>query len=90
MFELIDDYTRYTWTLFIASKDDAFEAFCSLMRKLQNKYEKQLITIRSDHGTEFENSKFSQYCDVYGVDQNFSAPKTLQQFGVVERKNSYL
>ena len=59
VFVLVDDYTRYTWTLFLASKDDAFEVFCSLMRKIQRKYGKQLKAIRSDHGTEFENSKFA-------------------------------
>ena len=59
VFVLVDDYTRYTWTLFLAAKDDAFEVFCSLMRKIQRKYGKQLKAIRSDHGTEFENSKFA-------------------------------
>jgi len=90
VFVLVDDYSRYTWTLFLASKDDAFEAFCSLIRKLQNKFEKQLLSIRSDHGTEFENLKFAHYCDVHGVDHNFSAPRTPQQNGVVERKNRTL
>ena len=59
VFVLVDDYTRYTWTLFLAAKDDAFEDFCSLMRKIQRKYGKQLKAIRPDHGTEFENSKFA-------------------------------
>ena len=91
MFVLVDDYHRYTWTLFLAAKDDAFEVFCSLMRKYsKKKYWKQLKAIRSDHGTEFENSKFSQYCDYHGVDHNFSAPRTPQQNGVVERKNRTL
>jgi len=85
MFVLVDDYTRYTWLLFLASKDDAFVAFCSLMRKIQTKFGKQLMAIRSDHGTEFENLKFAHYCDSHRVDHNFSAPRTPQQNGVVER-----
>ena len=56
----------------------------------KKKYWKQLKAIRSDHGTEFENSKFAQYCDYHGVDHNFSAPRTPQQNGVVERKNRTL
>ena len=88
MFVLVDDYTRYIWTLFLAAKDDAFEAFCSLMRKLQTKSGKQLKAIRSDHRTEFENAKFSQYYDSsYGVEHKFSSPKTPQQNSMVERKN---
>lgn len=58
VFVLVDDYTRYTCTLFLTSKDDAFEVFCSLIRRLQKKFEKQLMTIKSDHGTQFENSIF--------------------------------
>ncbi|XP_070026701.1 intracellular protein transport protein USO1-like [Nicotiana sylvestris] len=50
----------------------------------------QLASIRSDHGTEFENAKFAEYCDENGVDHNFSAPRTPQQNGVVERKNRTL
>ena len=43
--------------------------------------------MRSDHGTEFENS---DYYNEHGVEHNFSAPRTLQQNGVVERKNRTL
>ncbi|XP_021759157.1 uncharacterized protein LOC110724067 [Chenopodium quinoa] len=50
----------------------------------------QLIHLRSDHGTEFENSKFDEFCTEYGIDHNFSAPRTPQQNGVVERKNRSL
>ena len=51
VFVLVDDYTRYTWTLFRAAKDNVFEAFCSLVRKFQKKYGKQLKAIRFNHGT---------------------------------------
>ncbi|XP_070008199.1 uncharacterized protein [Nicotiana sylvestris] len=47
----------------------------------------QLASIRSDHGTEFKNSKFVEFCDKNGIDHNFSAPRIPQQNGVVERKN---
>ncbi|XP_070015681.1 uncharacterized protein [Nicotiana sylvestris] len=45
---------------------------------------------QSDYGTEYENAKFAEYCDENGVDHNFSAPRTPQQNGVVERKNRTL
>ncbi|XP_070020852.1 uncharacterized protein [Nicotiana sylvestris] len=50
----------------------------------------QLASIRSDHGTEFENAKFAEFCDEHGIDHNFSSPRTPQQNGVVERKNKIL
>jgi transposase InsO family protein len=45
------------------------------------------MRIPSDHGREFENSKFEEFCLSYGIKQEFSSPITPQQNGVVERKN---
>ena len=50
----------------------------------------KLGAIRSDHGTEFENSLFKAFCEEHGISHNFSAPRTPQQNGVVERKNRTL
>ena len=33
---IVDDYSRYTWTEFLKAKSDAFEAFSSLCKKIQN------------------------------------------------------
>jgi len=49
-----------------------------------------LVSLRSDHGKEFENSSFIDYCNEHSVDHNFSAPRTPQQNGAVERKNRTL
>jgi len=46
-----------------------------------------LVCLRSYHGKEFENSSFIDYCNEHSVDNNFSAPRTPQQNGAVERKN---
>jgi hypothetical protein len=45
------------------------------------------VRIRSDHGREFENAKFNDYCSSEGIKHEFSSPITPQQNGVVERKN---
>jgi len=49
-----------------------------------------IIAIRSDHGGEFQNEKFSTFYEKLGIFHNFSAPRTPQQNGVVERKNRSL
>ena len=36
---------------------------------------------------EFENARFESFCEKNGIKKEFSAPKTPQQNGVVERKN---
>ncbi|KHN34466.1 Retrovirus-related Pol polyprotein from transposon TNT 1-94, partial [Glycine soja] len=49
---IVDDYSRYTWTLFITYKNDAFQAFRKLAKVIQNKKHLKIISIRSDHGGE--------------------------------------
>jgi len=49
-----------------------------------------IVRIRSDHGTEFENPKFNEYCFGEGIKHEFSSPITPQQTRVVERKNKTL
>ncbi|KAG8645564.1 hypothetical protein MANES_10G076205v8 [Manihot esculenta] len=59
----IDDYSRYTWVVFLAHKDDCFDAFKSFTKKVQNEKGFQISSIRSDHGREFENEKFETFCN---------------------------
>ncbi|GJY78574.1 retrovirus-related pol polyprotein from transposon TNT 1-94 [Tanacetum coccineum] len=50
-----------------------------------------IISIRTDHGREFDNEvQFGAFCDANGITHNFSAPRTPQSNGVVERKNRTL
>ncbi|GJW87118.1 retrovirus-related pol polyprotein from transposon TNT 1-94 [Tanacetum coccineum] len=50
-----------------------------------------IVAIRTDHGREFDNeAQFGAYWDAQGITHNFSAPRTLQSNGVVERKNRTL
>ncbi|XP_070031307.1 uncharacterized protein [Nicotiana tomentosiformis] len=72
---LIDDYSMFTWTLLLTSKDEAFSMFISFVRKTQKQLGNQLASIRSDHGIEFENAKFTEFCDEHGIDHNFSPPR---------------
>ena len=59
-------------------------------RKVTNEKGFSIQNIRSDHGTEFKNQDFKNFCDENGIGHNFSAPRTPQQNGVVERKNRTL
>ncbi|KAH9769987.1 Integrase catalytic domain-containing protein [Citrus sinensis] len=83
----VDDYSRYTWVLFLANKDDALDAFKVLCKKIQNEKGYGIACIRSDHGGEFENHAFESFCNNLGIVHPFSSPRTLQQNRVVERKN---
>ncbi|KAK2390489.1 putative mitochondrial protein [Trifolium repens] len=87
---IVDDYSRFCWTLFLSSKSDTLSAFKQFAKMIQNKLDLKIISIRSDHGGEFENNNFDKFCSKHGIEHNFSAPRTPQQNGVVERKNRIL
>jgi hypothetical protein len=84
---IVDDYSRYTWVMLLREKSDAFSQAQILFQRIQNEQNCSIKRIRSDHGREFENSSFENYCNTHGIQQEFSSPITPQQNGVVERKN---
>ena len=90
MFVIVDDYSRFTWTIFLRSKDEVHSRFSELVLSLEKSLSLSVRAIRSDHGTEFENAKMLTFCREKGITHNFSAPYTPQQNGVVERKNRTL
>jgi len=73
---ILDDYSWFTWTLFLAFKDETFENFLVFRRRTEKRVGHSLVSLRSDHGKEFENSSFIDYSSEHGVDHNFSAPRT--------------
>ncbi|GJR84035.1 retrovirus-related pol polyprotein from transposon TNT 1-94 [Tanacetum coccineum] len=87
----VEDYSRYTWTRFLKDKIEAFDQFEILSRKIQNQLGCSIVSIRTDHGREFDNEvQFGEFCNANGITHNFSAPRTPQSNGVVERKNRTL
>ncbi|GJY81153.1 retrovirus-related pol polyprotein from transposon TNT 1-94 [Tanacetum coccineum] len=88
---IVDDYSRYTWTRFLKDKTEAFDQFKIFSRKIQNQLGCSIVSIRTDHGREFDNEvQFGEFCNANGITHNFSAPRTPQSNGVVERKNRTL
>ena len=78
------------WVGLFREKSEAFEVFSDLWSLLIAEKGQEfdgVSQIRSDHGTKFENSEFNSFGTRHGIKHEFSAPKTLQQNGVVERKN---
>ncbi|KAJ3709158.1 hypothetical protein LUZ61_012863 [Rhynchospora tenuis] len=70
--------------------EEAFDHFVKFCNRVENEKGLKISIIRSDHGREFENAKFDELCIERGYKQEFSAPRTPQQNGVVERKNRTL
>ena len=84
---VVDDFTRYTWEILLRDKYEAPKKMMHLCKELQLEKNAIVACIRSDHGREFENSQLGSFCNDQGTKQEFIAPKTPQQNGVMERKN---
>lgn len=87
---VIDDFTIWNWVKFLTHKDDAFEEFYRLCKKIENEKGCKIVSVKSDHGGKFEIKQFQNFCENYGINPNFSTLRTPQQNGVIERKNRSL
>jgi transposase InsO family protein len=86
----VDDYSRYTWVLFLHDKAITFDIFKSFVRRAKNEFELKLKKVRSDNSSEFKNTNVEVFCDEKGIKHEFSTTYTPEQNGVVERKNRIL
>jgi len=48
-FVIVDDFSSFTWVLFLKHKDESFEAFQNFCKRVQNEKGSNIITVRSDH-----------------------------------------
>ncbi|GJT96492.1 retrovirus-related pol polyprotein from transposon TNT 1-94 [Tanacetum coccineum] len=87
---IVDDYSRYTWTLFLRSKDETPEVLKDFLTMIQRNLQAQVITVRTDRGTEFLNKTLHAYFKEEGIEHQTSIPRTPEHNGVVERRNRTL
>ncbi|XP_075481190.1 uncharacterized protein LOC142521902 [Primulina tabacum] len=81
---------RFTWVLFLSSKDQTADQLIRLLKRLQNEKREEIDRIRSDRGTEFLNKYLSSYLEDHGIKHELSAASSPQQNGVAERRNRTL
>ncbi|GKA41306.1 putative ribonuclease H-like domain-containing protein [Tanacetum coccineum] len=85
-----DDYSRFTWVFFLATKDETSGILKSFITEIENLVDKKVKIIRCDNGTEFKNRVMSEFCEKKGIKKEFSVARTPQQNGVAERRNRTL
>ncbi|GJU73829.1 putative ribonuclease H-like domain-containing protein [Tanacetum coccineum] len=85
-----DDYSRFTWVFFLASKDETSGILKSFIIEIENLVDKKVKIIRYDNGIEFKNRVISEFCEKKGIKNEFSVSRTPQQNGVAERRNRTL
>ncbi|GJR39326.1 retrovirus-related pol polyprotein from transposon TNT 1-94 [Tanacetum coccineum] len=87
---IVDDYSRYTWTLFLRSKDETPKVLKDFLTMIQRNLQAQVISVRTDRGTKFLNKTLHAYFKEEGIEHQTSTPRTPEQNGVVERRNHTL
>nr|GEU77685.1 hypothetical protein [Tanacetum cinerariifolium] len=75
---IVDDYSRYTWTYFLRSKDETPEVLIDFLRLVQRGLEGHVrVTLHA-------------YFSAKGIQHQTSVARTPEQNGVVERRNRTL
>ncbi|GJT97301.1 putative ribonuclease H-like domain-containing protein [Tanacetum coccineum] len=85
-----DDYSRFTWVFFLATKDETSGILKSFITGIENLVDHKIKVIRCDNGTEFKNIEMNQFCEMKGILRQFSVARTPQQNGVAEKRNRTL
>ena len=87
---IVDDFSKYTWVLFLNSKDETPKMIIDHIMRIELEANLPVRKIRSDNGTEFKNAILIEFCTDKGISGQYLAPETPQQNGVIERKNMTL
>ncbi|GJV88866.1 retrovirus-related pol polyprotein from transposon TNT 1-94 [Tanacetum coccineum] len=85
-----DDFSRFSWVFFLATKDETSEILKTFITGIENLIDLKVKVIRCDNGTEFKNRVMNHICEMKGIKREFSVARTPQQNGVAERKSRTL
>ncbi|GKA71717.1 putative ribonuclease H-like domain-containing protein [Tanacetum coccineum] len=85
-----NDYSRFRWVFFLATKDETSGILKSFITGIENLVDHKVKVIRCDNGTEFKNKEMNQFCEMKGILRQFSIARTPQQNRVAERRNRTL
>jgi transposase InsO family protein len=69
---IVDDYSFFTWVLFLQEKSHTQETLKGFLRRAQNEFGLRIKKIRSNNGTEFKNSQIESFLEEEGIKHEFS------------------
>ncbi|GJY06810.1 retrovirus-related pol polyprotein from transposon TNT 1-94 [Tanacetum coccineum] len=87
MLVIVDDYSRYTWTHFLRSKDKTPKFLIDFLKLVQRGLHAQVRTFRTDKGIEFLDKTLHAYFAQEGIEHQTSTARTPEQNGIVKRRN---
>ncbi|GJV83301.1 putative ribonuclease H-like domain-containing protein [Tanacetum coccineum] len=61
-----DDYSRFSWVFFLATKDETSEILKTFITGIENLIDLKVKVSKCDNGTEFKNTVMNQFCEMKG------------------------
>ncbi|GJW32471.1 retrovirus-related pol polyprotein from transposon TNT 1-94 [Tanacetum coccineum] len=68
----VDDYSRFTWVKFLASKDEALDFIIKFIKMIRVRLNAIVRNIRTDNRTEFVNQTLRDYYEQVGISHETS------------------
>ncbi|GJT31460.1 retrovirus-related pol polyprotein from transposon TNT 1-94 [Tanacetum coccineum] len=75
---IVDDYSRFTWVIFLRTKDEAPEAIIKCIKNIQVRLNATVRNVRTDNGTKFVNQKLREFYENVGISHQTSVARTPQ------------
>ncbi|KAJ9520116.1 hypothetical protein QJQ45_030042, partial [Haematococcus lacustris] len=83
----LDEHTKLSVCVPISSKSQVPDVVRTVIEQLETQSGFRCKAIRTDNGTEYVNSRMTEYCSSKGIVHQHSAPYSPQQNGAAERLN---
>nr|GEU67006.1 hypothetical protein [Tanacetum cinerariifolium] len=87
---ITDDFSRFTWVFFLATKDEISRILKHFIIEIENLVEKKVKIIKCDNGTKYKNRVMNEFYKEKGIKREYSVARTPQQNRVAERRNRTL
>ncbi|GKE92217.1 retrovirus-related pol polyprotein from transposon TNT 1-94, partial [Tanacetum coccineum] len=73
---IVDDYSRFTWVIFLRTKDEAPEAIIKYIKNIQVRLNATVRNVRTDNGTEFVNQTLREFYENVVISHQISVAHT--------------
>ncbi|GKB83434.1 retrovirus-related pol polyprotein from transposon TNT 1-94 [Tanacetum coccineum] len=87
---IVDDYSRYTWTHFLRSKDKTPKVLIDFLKLVQGGLYAQVRTIRTDKSMKFLNKTLHEYFSQECIEHQTSTARTPEQTALPKDKTVLL
>ncbi|GJT47505.1 putative ribonuclease H-like domain-containing protein [Tanacetum coccineum] len=84
-----DDYSRFSWVFFLATKDETSGILKSFITRVENLIDQRVKVIRCDNGTEFKNKEMNQFYVRKRIERVGSGPNWLFAIDALTKSMNY-